>query len=683
MFILDVRPPRAALILIFVFAALASHRSFAQSSGTQRLPETVVTATRLGEGITGASTTIITAEEIERSPATTLQELLAREPGVQVKNLFGGGSGARNSVDMRGFGAAATSNTLVLINGRRLNDVDLAGVDFSTIPRESIARIEITRGNSGAVLYGDGAVGGVINIVTKTGVDAKPGYRVDGALGTFDYREASAAAVQSFGPASVSLHANAANSDGYRDNNVTRQRNAVADVRYKLDNGSVYLNLSADDQHVGLPAGRLVTPTSSQLITDRRGATTPRDFAKKDGINATVGGTRMLADNIEFVLDAGARRKVQHSEFFASGSESAVDTTLLMLSLTPRLNIQHSLFGVPSKTVAGVDINHSNYNSDRGLYAGTTPYNHADVDQLSLGAYIQENVAVRPDTDISAGIRFMSVDTSAGTRRNTSAPGGSNVNVGTPSNRTEDQYAAHLGVDHRLTERFTLFGRLGRSLRIPTVDERVSLAPFSTPIIDLRSQTSHDVEAGFRVNYDRLDFQSSAYVMKLKHELHFSSATFSNVNLDPTRREGVETIASYRVTDTVKLKGGFAYTDAEFRSGSFKGKKVPLVSDWTGRAGIGWDIFPKIAVLDFDIRYVGDRRFDNDQRNVQPLIQDHTVADLRLGGEYDRFRWSLAVLNLFDTDYFDYGIASTSVTGRYNAYPQPGRTFIGRVGTDF
>ena len=50
----------------------------------------------------------------------------------------------------------------------------MVGVDLAAIPRESIERIEITRGNSGAVLYGDGAVGGVINIVTKTGVGVKP-----------------------------------------------------------------------------------------------------------------------------------------------------------------------------------------------------------------------------------------------------------------------------------------------------------------------------------------------------------------------------------------------------------------------------------------------------------------------------------------------------------------------------
>jgi iron complex outermembrane receptor protein len=138
MFRLDLSPPRAALILASFAMMISAERAFAQTGEVAvRLPETVVTATRLGEGITGASTTVITAEEIERSPATNLPELLARQPGIQVQSLFGGETSSRNTVDMRGFGAAATSNTLVLINGRRLNDVDMAGVDYTAIPRES------------------------------------------------------------------------------------------------------------------------------------------------------------------------------------------------------------------------------------------------------------------------------------------------------------------------------------------------------------------------------------------------------------------------------------------------------------------------------------------------------------------------------------------------------------------
>ena len=76
-----------------------------------------------------------------------MPEIIAQTPGVQLTTLYGGVNGAGTNVDVRGFGAFATANTLVLINGRRINDIDLAGVDLSTIPRDSIERIEITRGN--------------------------------------------------------------------------------------------------------------------------------------------------------------------------------------------------------------------------------------------------------------------------------------------------------------------------------------------------------------------------------------------------------------------------------------------------------------------------------------------------------------------------------------------------------
>ena len=143
-------------------------------------------------GIVGTSSTVITAEEIAHSPAQTLPEIIAQTPGVQLTSLYGGVNGAKTIVDLRGFGAFATSNTLVLINGRRLNDIDMAGVDLSTIPRNSIERIEITRGNSGAVLYGDNAVGGVINIVLKNGVGGPPvAIRAEAGVGSFNQRLAN------------------------------------------------------------------------------------------------------------------------------------------------------------------------------------------------------------------------------------------------------------------------------------------------------------------------------------------------------------------------------------------------------------------------------------------------------------------------------------------------------------
>ncbi len=74
---------------------------------------------------------------------------------------------------------------------------------------------------------------------------------------------------------------------------------------------------------------------------------------------------------------------------------------------------------------------------------------------------------------------------------------------------------------------------------------------------------------------------------------------------------------------------------------------------------------------------------DNDQANFQPLIPAHTLVDVRIGGEAKNVFWSFAVHNLFNVDYFDYAVASASTFGTYNAYPQPGRTYMARLGVKF
>jgi len=89
-----------------------------------------VTASRLGAGLTGNVTTVISTEDIERSPGRTITEILSLEAGVRFQDLYGGTNGAGQTIDVRGFGEPATVNTLILINGRRLSDMDLASVDF-------------------------------------------------------------------------------------------------------------------------------------------------------------------------------------------------------------------------------------------------------------------------------------------------------------------------------------------------------------------------------------------------------------------------------------------------------------------------------------------------------------------------------------------------------------------------
>ena len=382
------------------------------------LPQINVTDTRVfGGGIVGTSTSVITAEEIERSPEQTLPAILSREPGIQVTNLFGGVNAARSVVDMRGFGAAAAINTLFLINGRRITDLDIRGVDLASIPRESIERIEITRGNSGVVLYGDGAIGGVINIVTKTGVGLKPGGRIEGAFGSFGYREGNGSVQGSNGPWSASIYGNAIGSQGYRDNNEYRQTNGVGDFRYSTNEGSFYLNLSADDQSIGLPGHRRVQPSAgmNKLVTERQGAFSPFDWAAKQGQNVTVGFTRMLAPGLELIVDGGVRRKAGTIAILLSppkrvqgtGARAATDTTLTTSSVTPRVKIDSNIFGLPTKAIGGFDYYRAElrFRPSDVARRGADPSIRSRAKQ-SAAFYWQQTVSILPTTDISAGGRI-------------------------------------------------------------------------------------------------------------------------------------------------------------------------------------------------------------------------------------------------------------------------------------
>src|SRR6476646_1528553 len=240
-------------------AALAVATFFASNAAAQNnvvLPPIDVSWSRIGtRGIVGASKSVITSQDIESSPWKSLPDILAQQVVVQVMHVTGSPNGNGDLVDLRGFGAFAQSNVLVLVNGRRYQDFDLQGFNFSSIPLNSIERVEITRGNSGAVLYGDGAIGGVINIVTKTTSPSAIAGRVEGAVGSYGFQEGRVSAASSSGPWSTSVFGNIVSSSGYRQNSELRQQNAVGNLNYKSLDWSGYVTILADSQRQNLPGG--------------------------------------------------------------------------------------------------------------------------------------------------------------------------------------------------------------------------------------------------------------------------------------------------------------------------------------------------------------------------------------------------------------------------------------------
>jgi len=704
-------------IVSLVGALLALAAPASRVSAQVTLPQIDVNWTRLNSGMVGTSNSIITAEDIARSPAQNLPDILSREVGVQVQHLFSSTNGSRDGVDLRGFGAFAQSNVLILVNGRRYQDFDLQGFDFSSIPLNSIERIEITRGMSSTVLYGDGAIGGSINIVLKKGSSPDATNRVEAFAGSYEYWEGRASTAVNSGPWSIGAFGNAIDSSGYRVNSVLRQRNVNSTLSYYTANLGGYFTVAGDRQFQGLSGGlpNLSDSLPYTLETPWQ-SNTPLDWGKKQAINFATGFNATLTPGLELIVDGGVRRKFQQAQFFnyfdpltflyninAASPMNYVDTVMTTSSVTPRVDATHHLFGVPNRLLTGFDFYSTQYNSDRPTAPGLVPIHSYDIQQTTLAFYAMNTTTVRPDTDVSVGGRIQHNAVDARDIYNPvndpNAGFYSNNPQIPPFNQDEWQWAAHLGIEHRFNSVFAVFARAARAFRLGNADERVGAGSpfaFTVPSFDLKTQTSYDVEGGVRVNTGPFSLTSSVYLMRLTNEIHFVPALGVNTNLDPTQRVGWETSALYQFSNTVRARAGLTYLDATFREGEFAGNEIPLISKWSGYAGIAWDIVPKLLTLDVTGRFFGPRRMDNDQENQQPMIPGEATVDVKLGGQYDRFFWSASVLNLLDKHYYVYAIASGGIAGGpgfpsglpptiglFSGYPLAGRTFLVQAGATF
>ena len=192
---------KTALLALITIVPTVILRNAGAAEPSVVLPETVVTATRSPLPVTEipAGVTVIDRQAIRDSGATTLGDVLATVPGLHVSPS--GGPGGQSSVFLRGTNS---SHVLVLRDGMPVNDASEASgaFNFGVDSLSDVERIEVVRGPM-AALYGSGAIGGVINLISRQGVAGKPRLEMDlsggypaailgsaqasGANGPFDY----------------------------------------------------------------------------------------------------------------------------------------------------------------------------------------------------------------------------------------------------------------------------------------------------------------------------------------------------------------------------------------------------------------------------------------------------------------------------------------------------------------
>jgi iron complex outermembrane receptor protein len=654
--------------------ALALGLVFASSAYAETLPEyvsdtIVVTPTRFEESAprTPGNLIVITRQDIERTPATSVPDLLAGTVGTAVSPLYGA-LGIDASVSLRGSGSGgtATSNTLVLLNGQRLNPIDSGSIDWSLIPLASIERIEIMPG-SGTVLYGDRSTGGVINIITKKAAGTR---YVSAGVGSYGLRELSGQTGWSSGSTDASLYFQYGASDGWRTNSDQERYSLGGRVNF-LNEKHVrgFVDLAAFKEQLGQPGSLW----RAEYVADPTKSRHPHDSSDRNGFRIRPGIEIELSPDVRLDADLVLSRDERKGYSDPTNPvEQTRDLSRDFVSFSPKFRIRHWLGGLSNHATVGYDYYRGTTDS-LTTPTGYQSYTQAAT-QTSNAVYVQNVTDFSKRLALTLGVRSQRVEQSASQSAYMAYYGWPQAAMSGHSVDTREAYEA--GLSYR-TDDWKVYGRVGTTYRFPNTDELYGMDPNTgDPVFafGLRPQHGTVYEIGATKRIALGSFAFSVYQQDLKDEIT-SDPNGGNMNVPKTRRLGSELSANLGLTDALRGNFGVTLEDAEVRAGSYAGKDLPLVPRVQANAGLTWS---KTAAAAYSARlnYVGERRYGDDYANAAGYLAGYTKLDLLASWRIRDWRIDAKVLNATDRKYAAYAGYGWH-SGPYDTfyYPADRRTF--------
>lgn len=626
---------------------------------TEALEEIVVTATRYEEALSDvpANITIITEEDIKNSTAQNIPDLLRTLTGIYVSDVTG--NKRSFAVDLRGFGETGPFNTLVLIDGRRVNQPDLSGIDWIQIPLERVKKIEIIRGSRGSTFYGDNATGGIINIITKE--YDKPMAGINLLVGSYDTFKTTA--YGNIASKKINLFATSSllKSNGYRDNSETDSRDLGINFNYyHTDYLRLNLSVGYHKDKTGLP-GAL---KESDLIKGipRTATTKPFDFANtEDYYLKFTPGYHFSKDNL-FKIDLSFRKRDFLS--FASGDwgNFTGNSEIKSVSLSPSLLLKNDIASAKNTLIIGLDYHrHDNDIVNESLFFGTFSKGVYDLRKKNYGIYLHDEIKIIPPLSISAGFRYDKAEF--------------NFTPSTPEKISIKKNLFTAGLNYNLYKKSYLYLSYAKGLRYPLLDELYSF--FTNTInTDLKPQSSNTYEFGMRHYFtDTIYTHFNLFKIDTKNEIIYNPSTYNNENLDgKTNRKGLELALSAKFLDWLLIKGGYTYTDAKIESGTFTDESIPNVPKHKASAEVIASL-GKGLTISVNGLYIGTRPFISDFFNEHGRQDSFFIINTKLKYQWRNVLFFADINNLTNKEYAEYGVIGGFPLER-SYYPSPKRNFL-------
>jgi vitamin B12 transporter len=520
---------RKSLLLIAVFAPLSTALAAANAATDAELETLVVTATRIPTPAldVASSITIISADEIAARQVRTLPDLLKEVPGLNLVQT--GGSGGQTSVFMRGTNS---NHTKVLIDGIDLGDPSNPGgaFDLGTLLTQDIQTVEILRGPQSG-LYGSDAIGGVINIITKSGsgpAQFNAGIEA-GSFDTFNQAGGVSGSLDQFHYSATLQHYHAgatpvtpldllppgqARIDDY-DDNLTASTKLGLDVTDRFDLGLVarytdsHLRITGDN-FATFPA----TPDASQSDNN-----TLQYYTRATGHLSLLDGALDQTLGAAYSNVKSSQYSPDNPAAYLYGERVKFDWQgILKLAATQQLVLgaEHQRDEITQPISAATNINSG----------------YAEL-QSSFGGRVFDTISVRYDDN----------------------------------DRFGSQFTYRVAPTYLMEETGTkLKASVGTGFKAPSLSQMFQNFPefdfFGNP--SLRPETSLGFDAGFEQSLaaDNLRFGVTYFHNNIKNLIEDNADFTSLTNVGRAVTEGVESFVSYHPLESLTLRMDYTYLQA-------------------------------------------------------------------------------------------------------------------------
>jgi iron complex outermembrane receptor protein len=639
-------------LFIFPFSFNANALSLEQTNNS--IGSIVVTGSKYPEDSLQVPSfiTTISRQQIQESGAMTVDEAISRIGGIPSRPSLYGGNELK--LDLGGFGDASQNNQLIVIDGVPYQQGDSSENRLSYIPLDQVERIEIQRGAS-SVLYGNGAVGGVINIITKsTGADSeKPFANLYTSYGSFNTSDTRSTVV--YGNKNFSLIFSGTNrrSDGYRSNSASKERDGKLTFKYKhsLFLSSIYVE--TNDLEARTPGALTLSEFQSNPRASYSGY---KNDVWNNAINQ-VGGyletdinsvvVRLNARHqdrlVRYVATQSGRTIYENTQF--SRAKSTADT----FDLNFKKDINSTLGN--NTLIGGISQNYWNMTS----ISTSTNYPSNRGSSSSNGIYAQNDFKLTGfQTLIRLGYRT------------------ENFTQDSLYLATKEKYNLHaseLALSQPVNKFNSLYIRRAKSFSIPNTDYIGNM----WPVVALRPQIGFEREIGWKFNHfsgTNLNFRY--YINDITDEIAYDPLTGNQLNLPQTQRRGINLSGEFIPLRNLTIGSTIDLRNATITAGTYNGKTAPLNPN-TFSLRAKYDLTDNQS-LGTQWNYVSRQVTSADYNNLN-RIPSYDTLDIRYAYKYSKSAdFSVGIKNVMDKNYYSYSVIDYTSTAYY--YPDPRRTFM-------